>query len=77
MPIAPRNNPITPSVKKVPDNSPVSARSNSSAKTKLPPADQRKISPSAKPTSPRRVVQNAFIAARVASGLAYQKPISR
>ena len=61
--------------------SPLSSFSGSSLKTSVkltvPIVVQMAMMPSAKPKSPTRLVMNAFLLARAAERLWYQKPMSR
>ena len=43
----------------------------------VPSVTKMSMIPSAKPTSPTRLTMNAFLAARAADRLRYQKPMSR
>jgi len=56
---------------------PAAACRNSSANSNVPVDRHSRTIPRMKPTSPSRVIQNAFRAARAAAGRSYQKPISR
>ena len=51
---------------------PLSAAWNSGQKSNVPVADQSITMPATKPRSPSFVIQNAFTAARAASGRSYQ-----
>ena len=53
------------------------AAANTSSKPTAPKITKVAMMPSAKPKSPTRLTRNALMAAALADGLSYQKPISR